>query len=246
MRRAGLFYTFNRQALQFAWRMLRTKRFVYSGLYRLRQFIPLSSEELALAPDWIKAYPYVSLEKTPKGFRIMSLRNVFTVDIFSDFLTAGWAHAMSQLNPILTIIPEVMLGKEIYFFRPIRARKILTRELSTGVNKALGNWREAQEVTIDGKKMLAVEGRKWQLIRRPWFSRFFREMNQLMGFLEGKFGTESLGQLLAGFKVYEIDLERQYTLLRADADRAYREYRQAVKRGDTKRVKEIIEEIRLE
>ena len=250
MRRVFPFYSFSRQAVPFiAWTALKRPA-LFNVFPRARDLAVNLDKEEALIPQWIRDFPFIGLGKSAKGIKLLSMRNTFTVDILPDLMppldAEGVRRFFGQVNPFLTIVPEMVLGRDFYMARDIPTRKTIARGLeSEFMRNTIGKWLDFEEVQIGGKPYGRVTGWKWHVLRRLWFSRLFREFDTASGILEKQLKPEEISGLLTGFKLYELDLERQQMLLELDAEKAKREYDRARKIGDSKRAKDILEEIRL-
>jgi hypothetical protein len=226
MRSAFPFYSFTRQAIPFLSFQAAKRPALLTALPKISSMDDLTKEEEAAIPEWIKDFPHVSVRRTDKGFQLMSMRNVFTVDVLPDLLPnlsgEGFKKFISQMNPIVTTPIEWIIGKDLYLGRGTR-----------GERKRL--WR--------GLESEAMRTHHW--LTKTWFSRLFRELDQSASLLEGKLSKSELSGLLTGFKLYEIDMDRQRRVLMAESERITRKYKAALKRGDDVEANDILEEYRL-
>jgi len=246
------FYTWARQAFPFYLERALHRPAVYAGLVpKIQALAELTPEERAAVPEWIREYPYVKIETKGRKLRITSMRNILTSDVLPDWLPRnltwrGLAKWFSRLNPILLAPVELAFGADLYFGRKIEERRRLFRGLESEAlrkDPLIREFLKPEEVTIGGRKYITVDGHRWHLLKRLWFSRFWRELATVSAVLEGALPPVELSRVLSGFKVYEIDLDRQLNLALHDADRAWSQYRSALKQGDKTRAEEIIHEV---
>lgn len=249
-RRLIPFYSFSRQSVPFvAWATLKRPALITS-IPRLRGMSYNTKEEEALLPDWIKEFPHVSAGKIKNGFRVMSLRNTFAVDIVNELLqpmsAQGFRRYLAQVNPIIMAPLEYAFGKNLYFNQDIKEVKTLTRELQSPILKdTIGKFLNAREVTLGDKKMTQVDGMKWYLLKRLWFSRLFRELDTMSSVITKDMPPVELWGIATGFKIMEIDSDRQQILLENEAAVAKQKYDRAIRRGDNVQAKKILEEFKL-
>jgi len=244
------FYTFSRAAVPFVGKLF-TKRPWIPGTFQRATDIALPTpEEEAQIPQHIRDYPWISLSKTPKGLKVLSMRNTFTVDIANDIIPSMTVDSLrelvGQLNPLIVAPVEYMIGQQAFMQKDIKSRERIYRQMKTPFMREgpIGWWLNARDVTYKGKEYLAVDGGKWHLLRRTWFSRLFRELDEYASVLGGH-GAEPLVGLLTGFKIVDLDQERQMQILGIEAEQAYRQYRHAVSTGDQVQVDRALEEYRL-
>lgn len=240
------FWGFEKQAMRLVgWYAMKRPR-IFNYWPRIRDMAPISKDEEALLPEWVRDYPFAVVYPIANGVKVASMRNIFSVDILPDILPRSWNDVLQRVNPLFMTPIEMGLGTEAYFRRPIRKTKYLYRQLqSPAMKNTVGKWLEAREVNVDGKEYVAVNGNKWHMLRRLWFSRMFREFDEASSVLHGKLGADNFAGLLIGFKAMEIDYDRQWQFIAEDAQKAYREYRRAVNHGDTHRARQIIKEMSL-
>ncbi len=239
------FWTFQRQAIDFvSWAALKRPR-LFNYFPRIADFSSLSPEEEALLPEWVADYPFVSFERKGNALRVLSMRNVFTVDVLPEVLPTQWRDLVGQLNPLFMTPAELYFEKDVYFNRKIKPVKYLYNQLRTKPMQEIFSFLHPREVTLaNGNKYIAVDGPAYHLLRRTWFSRFYRDLDAIFDTLGG-FGAENLSGFLSGFKLLELDLERQAGYAQVDASRARNEYRRALKAGDRRRAIEVLEEQRM-
>ncbi len=240
------FWAFQRQAIGLIKWIAINKPRIFNYFPRIRDMAFPTTQEMAMMPDWVKDYPFVKIEEGKKGPRIISMRNVFSIDILPEILPKSWHELLSQVNPLVTAPIELAIGRDFYMLRDIKPVKILWNTMQSKASKEIWGILNPREVEIQGKKYVAVDGKMYHAITRLWFARLFRESDSAFALLEGKLGRTGLAGLLTGFKLIEVDRERQLNLLELDAARAYREYRKAVRSGDDIRAKQILDEMKLQ
>ncbi len=249
LRSAIPFYTFSRQAVPFVGKLF-VKNPKVPGLFaRATDLAMPTPEDEAAIPKHIRDYPWATISRTPKGIKVLSMRNTFTVDIVNDLVPnmniESLRGMIGQLNPLVVAPVEWMIGKQAFMQKDIKSRERIYRQLKTPfMQKTVGYFLNAEDVTYKGKEYLAVDGGKWHLLRRMWFSRLFRELDEYSSVIGGH-GNEPLLGLLTGFKIVDLDQERQMQILGIEAQQAYRQYRHAVSTGDRVQVDRALEEYRL-
>jgi hypothetical protein len=184
MRSLVPFWTFTSRAVPFIAKLSARRPAILGMTERIKDLALPTDEEEASIPQWVRDYPWVSMSRTPKGLKIMSLRNTFTIDILNDVIPKldekGVRNLVSQLNPLLVAPVEMAIGKEFYMSREIQDRRRIWRELKTPFMKnTLGWFLNARDVRYKDKDYVAVDGTKYHALRRLWFSRFFRELDSV-------------------------------------------------------------------
>jgi hypothetical protein len=245
-RRIFPFWAFERQALSLmGWSAMKRPR-IFNYLERFQDTASLSPKEEALLPEWIREYPWVEMKRIPNGIRIASMRNVFSTDVLPDVMPKNWKDVLSRVNPLITILPEFALGKDIYFGREITGRRLVHPQLSSPTFKEFLPFLNPKDVTINGKDFTAVDAGRYHAIRRLWFSRLFRELDTIASVGGGHLPPESLSAVFFGFKSMDIDWDRQYDFVQTAAREAKRRYDRAVKQGDTVGAQQVLDEMRME
>jgi len=254
MRRIVLFYGYIRQSIPFGFTTLREARLRWywvTPFKRIRDMAFESREEEAMVPEWIRDYPFIYVRKVRgKNPLVVSLRNVFSVDtIFGEWPTLSPHALLRMLNPIVIATFDLASGVDIYWGRRLKDVRFLSQEISRWWQevpgfKQIGKWVQLRKVKLGGKEVFAVNGHRWYLLRRLWFSRFWRTMDDLAKFLDEP-RVAQLMNLLIGIKATEIDIDRQQELIMHDAEAFRREYTRALNRQDYVRARQILEEVRL-
>ena len=224
------------------------------GLFpRIRDLSKESDQDLAEIPEWLRDYPWATVGRDGEKLKIVSMRNVFTVDILPDILPGMSGDSIRQWiassNPILTMIPEMILGRDLYFNRDLTQGKILGKGLESEVFRSLPGIKQflnPREVVINDKNYVKVNARAWHAMTRLWYGRLFRELDSAFAAAAGKAPlTEGILGLATGFKLQQIDTERQLGILNAEGDKVYADYRSALRQGDASKANDILEEFRL-
>jgi hypothetical protein len=250
--RLFLFYNFQRQALPWALSTLSSRPFVFGKLGNFKGWEGLTRDEKAAIPKWIKDYPFVAMKSDGKTLSVASMRNVFTVDVLMDTPT-DLNQVIQKMNPLLMAPIEYALGREIFMQRDIFPVKTLRREYNRGAIEAVGpggfplplshiNWLKAREVTLsNGQKATAVDGHRWFLMRKLWFSRMFRDMDQVGKAFSGDTGfVEGFMNFGLGVKMADYDIDKQQDFLQAEARKLKSSYDRARRSGDRQRANEIL------
>lgn len=252
------FYSYTRQALPLiAWSAAKNPGFVFSFSRQAQGFQAFTPYEKSAIPEWVRDYPHIQVERGKDGkFKIMSLRNVFSVDLIPEVWPTikpeNMRKFLSTLNPILMTPLELALGRDLYMDKSLDETKFLSRDLQTSAMQNIPVIKHFLKPRTDhiqvGKEMkdfLAVDANAWLALRQLWFSRIYREADTIASVLAGKISPQELTGFFTGLKIQEIDGNRQFTLLKAEADRAYADYRKALRQGDKVKAAEILEEYRL-
>jgi len=254
MRRIVLFYSYIRQSIPFGFTAIREARLRWwwvTPWKRIRDMAFQSKEEEAMVPEWIRDYPFIYVRRR-KGAEplVISLRNVFSVDtIFGEWPTLSPHALLRMLNPLVIAAFDLASGTDLYWGRSLKETRYLSQEISRWWQevpgfKEVGKWLQMRKVKLRDKEVIAVNAHRWYLLRRLWFSRFWRTMDELAKFLDEP-DVNRLMYLLTGIKAVEIDIDRQQELIMHDAERFRREYTKALNRQDYIRAKKILEEVRL-
>lgn len=260
MRRAVMFYPFQRQAIPFVLEQLKNKPAMFHALGNLQHAAFESQEEEAAAPPWIREFPMLRGRVKDGNLELISMRNLFTLDTIADLVPKQMHQLFGQINPILTIVPEIMMGHDLYFNKPIgegidelgvlKARKKLKwQKMSQFLAKSpLGEFLDYQEFTYpsNGQKAVTVNAAKWHLTKRLWFSRLYRELNEFGQMIQGDLDKSKwLSLFFTGVRTYDLDLEKQMQFLNYEAQNYKKMYDRAVSRGDKKTANAILEKIRI-
>jgi hypothetical protein len=193
-------------------------------------------------------------------FKLYSLRNIFTLDTIADLVPDQMHQVFGNLNPLITAPFELMLGRDLYFNEPIgegldvlgaggARKKIKWQKISKFMKESpLADVLELQEFTYphSGQKAITVNGAKWHMLKRTYFSRFYRELNNFALMMEGdKTKTEWALRFFTGVKLYDLDVEKQMQFLEYDAEKNKRLYDRAVARGDKRTAQEVLKAARI-
>jgi hypothetical protein len=240
--RVFFFYNFQRQAIPYALEQLKNRPMWFTASARLNDLAFDTTEEEAAIPKWVRDYPLIGLGREGDRMKLMSFRNMFSVDVL-DSLPLTPLEFAQKLNPVLTIPFEYIMGHDLYLDRKIAPTKYLSEEKSGFGMDLIGKFVGARKVTgPDNKEYTAVDGKKWLLLQRTFFSRMFRDMDTVAKYFEGDRDiTQTIMNLGLGLKVVEYDLVKQYEFLARDASEMKSAYTTALKRGDTVRANEILE-----
>jgi hypothetical protein len=262
LRRFLLFYPFQSQALPFVWDTLKKRPRHFKYMQALKDSTYLSREEEAATPEWVKDFPTVRIDKSNrKQFKIYGLRNMFTLDTIGDLVPQQLSHIFGKINPVVTIIPEIMMGHNLYFNKPIgedvniygpfaARKKLQYRKVSEMLQtvKPLRDFLQYQEFTYpsNGQKAITVNASRWHLLTRLHYSRFFRELNEIGLMAQGDRDVEDwLLNFFIGIKTYQMDIEKQMQFLNYAAQNNKKAYDRAVSRGDREGANQILRRMRL-
>ena len=244
-----LFYNYQRQSAEWLLDMLPRHPFILSTVPRMKDMAFDTKLEEALVPSWVRQFPFFMMQKDGETFRIASMRNMFTIDMVENMIPTSAKEFMGMINPILTMPIEYAMGRELYLDREILPRRGVSQTVAENLLFApplKQLLRPAWTDLPNGKKMLKVDGQKWHVLRRLWFSRFYRDMDTVAQTIEGKQGPiEALANLVFGVKIIEYDLDKQQAFLDMGANKAKSDYSAAMRSGDRTRAIEILERIGL-
>ncbi len=244
------FYNYQRQAVPYALEQLYRRPLWFNVGTRLSDLAFDDQEEQAAAPKWIKDYPLISLGKENGKLKLMSFRNMFSVDMLGDFNPLSAKAWLEKLNPILAVVPELAVGKDFYMGTDILPVKKLKEERSKLVNSAWNpffNYVKGRWVTAaDGKEYMAVDGERWHIMQRLFFSRLYRDMDSFGKMIEGQNDIwQSMMNFGLGLKVIEFDIEKQKEFLKMEASKMKSKYNDALRSGDRQRAIEILKQLRI-
>jgi hypothetical protein len=241
--RVFFFYNFQRQAIPFALEQVARRPLWFNAATRMKDLGYMNEDEEAAIPKWVRDYPMIGLGREGDKIKLMSFRNMFSVDVL-DALSSNMTASefVNKLNPILTAPFEFRFGQDLYLDEKIQPVKMLREERSNLAMSLVSKFVNAREVTgPDGNKYTAVDGYRWHALQRLYFSRMFRDLDSIGKMIEGKNDLwQSLMNLGLGLKVVEYDMIKQAEFLARDASRMKSEYNAAIKRGDKVKADEIL------
>ena len=239
-----MFYGFQRQALPFVLRQLAEKPVLFNAMARVRDLNWDSPQEEALVPPWVKDYPHIRMEAADGKIKVASLRNMFTLDSMADLFPMGVKEFVAKLNPMITLPVELAVGRDIYMNQDLKEVKYI-KEAMSKVPEWIPFLNARTVNAADGKDYFAVDAYPWHIMRRTWFSRMFRDADNLAKTVSGDITTwQSLMNFSLGVKLYEYDIEKQMSFLQMDANKAKSAYDSALRKGDRLAATRILDELR--
>jgi hypothetical protein len=239
-----MFYGFQRQALPWVLRQLAEKPVLFNAMARVRDLNWDSPQEEALVPPWVKDYPHIRMEAADGKIKVASLRNMFTLDSMADLFPMGVKEFVAKLNPMITLPVELAIGRDIYMNQDLKEVKYI-KEAMSKVPEWIPFLNARTVNAADGKDYFAVDAYPWHIMRRTWFSRMFRDADNLAKTVSGDITTwQALMNFSLGVKLYEYDIEKQMSFLQMDANKAKSAYDLALRKGDRLAATRILDELR--